>query len=254
MSTSGENQSEYPLTKRMLWTVYNRVNPATERHVIWLPEARIGYFRIGKAANSSIRAALAQAFGLTSQKGHTPGKDAFWGEQGRKRVTRMRTSTFAMHPGVKSGWSFSFVRHPVARLYSCWENKVIQNPTLLPDMARMGILPNMEFDEFVKVVARTPDARSEIHLRSQASILTWRGRVVPDFVGRVEETETDWAHVRQEMQARCGIDPGPMLRRNVRGQTGPEIADTLKPGTLALIAERYADDFRLFYPEVTRPD
>ena len=254
MSTCGENQSEYPLTKRILWTVYNRVNPSTERHVIWLPDARIGYFRIGKAANSSIRAALAQAFGLTSQKGHTPGKDAFWGEQGRKRVTRMRTATFAMHPGVKNGWSFSFVRHPVARLYSCWENKVIQNPTLLPDMARMGIEKNMDFDDFVKVVARTPDAKREIHLRSQALILTWRGRVVPDFVGRVEDAETDWARVRREIKARCGIDPGPMLRRNGRGETGPEIIETLKPETAALIAECYADDFRLFYPEVTRPD
>lgn len=249
MSTFGDDQSKYPLSKRMLWTVYNRVNPSIERHVIWLPDAKIGYFRIGKAANSSIRTALAQAFGLTSHKGTTPGEDAFWGEQGRKRVTRMRTSTFAMHPGVKNGWSFSFVRHPVARLYSCWKNKVVENPDLLPAMADMGICPDMGFDDFVEVVARTPDPKSEIHLRSQASILTWRGRVVPDFVGRVEKAEADWTRVQREIKARCGIDPGPMLRRNVRGQSGPEITESLRPETRARIAARYADDFRLFYPD-----
>jgi hypothetical protein len=254
MSTAEGGHSDYPLARRLMWTAYNRINPGAERHVIWLPGPRIGYFRVAKAANTSIRTALAQAFGLTSDKGHTPGKDAFWAEQGRRRVTRMRTASFAMRPGRHGGWSFSFVRHPVARLYSCWENKVVANPVLLPGMAQMGIVPDMAFDAFVAVVARTPDAKSEIHLRSQASILTWRGRVVPDFVGRVESAEADWAHVRGEMQASCGIDPGPMPRRNMRGQSAPEIAGRLTPDTLDLIKRRYAEDFRLFYPAGARRD
>lgn len=248
MSASGGEYSDYPLARRLMWSAYNRINPGPERHVIWLPGPRIGYFRVAKAANTSIRTALAQAFGLTSTKGHTPGKDAFWDEQGRKQATRMRTASFALHPGLRGGWSFSFVRHPVARLYSCWENKVVENPVLLPGMAEMGIVPDMDFAAFVAVVARTPDAKSEIHLWSQASILTWRGRVVPDFVGRVENAEADWAHVRVEMQARCGVDPGPMLRRNMRGQSAPEIAEHLSPDTLERIKRRYAEDFRLFYP------
>jgi len=248
MRQAEAESGDYPLARRVFWTLYHRVNPSVERHVIWLPEARIAYIRAPKAANTSIRTALAQAFGMTSHKGNTPGKDAFWGEQGRKRARRMRTSSFALHPGARGGWSFSFVRHPVARLYSCWENKVVENPDLLPAMADMGIEPDMDFDAFVKAVARTPDAKSEIHLRSQASILTWRGRVVPDFVGRVEEVKADWAHVQRELQCRCGVDPGPMLRRNVRGRTRPDISEHLKPATLDLIAERYSEDFRLFYP------
>lgn len=248
MSAADGEHNDYPLARRLMWAAYNRINPSAERHVIWLPKARIGYFRVAKAANTSIRTALAHSFGLTSNKGHTPGKDAFWAEQGRKQVMRMRTARFALHPGLRRGWSFSFVRHPVARLYSCWENKVVENPVLSPGMAEMGIVPDMDFAAFVAVVARTPDTKSEIHLRSQTSILTWRGRVVPDFVGRVERAEADWAHVRAEMQVRCGVDPGPMLRRNMRGQSAPEIAERLTPDTLAQIKRRYAKDFQLFYP------
>ncbi|WP_297771174.1 sulfotransferase family 2 domain-containing protein [uncultured Roseovarius sp.] len=235
--------------RRMARTLSRRISPGVERHVIWLPQAQIGYFRIGKAANTSIRTALAQAFGLTSAKGLRPAKDAFWSRQPRHLVRRMRPATYALSPATRAGWSFSFVRHPVARLYSCWHNKVIENPVILPAMADMGIDHGMPFDDFVALVACTPDAKTEIHLRSQASILTWHGRVLPDFIGRVEDAETDWAHVRWEIRMRCGTDPGPMLRRNIRGQTAPEIAETLSPKTLALISERYAEDFRLFYSE-----
>lgn len=229
--------------------LYRRINPGFERHVMWLPEAQIGYFRVAKAANSSIRTALALAFDLTSTAGRRPSKDAFWAEQGRDRVWRMRPAAYALHPATRAGWSFTFVRHPVSRLYSCWNNKVVENPVLLPRMVEMGITRGMDFDAFVEVVARTPDAKSEIHLRSQTSIVTWRGRVLPDFVGRVENVEADWNHVRYEIQMRCGIDPGPMRRHNMRGQTGPEIAETLSPETRARIATRYAEDFRLFYPD-----
>lgn len=236
------------LPRQWAWALYRRINPGVERHVMWMPREGIAYFRIGKAANSSIRTALANAFGLSSAQGHTPAKDAFWAEQHRNRVRRMRPATYALHPATRAGWSFTFVRHPVARLYSCWSNKVVENPELLPGMIEMGITKDMDFDAFVEVVARTPEARTEIHLRSQASILTWRGRVLPDFVGRMEESETDWEHVRREIRMRCGIDPGPMLRRNVRVQADPGIAEDLAPDTRARIAARYAEDFRLFYP------
>lgn len=245
------NRSEPSPARQWAWALYRRINPGVERHVMWLPGARIGYFRIAKAANSSIRTALAQTFELTSSAGHAPSKDAFWAEQGRARVWRMRPAAYALHPATRAGWSFTFVRHPVARLYSCWHNKVVENPVLLPGMAEMGITPGMDFDAFVEVVARTPDTESEIHLRSQTSIVSWRGRVLPDFVGRVEKVGADWNHVRYEIRMRCGIDPGPMLRRNMRKQIGPEIAKTLSPETCARIATRYAEDFRLFYPEET---
>lgn len=243
------SETQASLPRQWAWALYRRVNPGVERHVMWLPEGGIGYFRIGKAANSSIRTALATAFGLNSPTGQIPSKDAFWAEQDRHKVWRMRPATYALHPATRSGWSFTFVRHPVARLYSCWLNKVVENPELLPGMAAMGITHGMEFDAFVEVVARTPEARTEIHLRSQSSIVTWRGRVLPDFVGRVEESEAAWAHVRQEIQMRSGKDLGPMLQRNVRQRTWPEIAETLAPETLARIKARYAEDFRLFYPE-----
>lgn len=238
------------LPRRMAWAVYRQINPGVERHVMWLPEGSIGYFRIGKAANSSIRTALATAFGLSSPTGQIPSKDAFWAEQPRHKVRRMRPATYALAPATRAGWSFTFVRHPVARLYSCWHNKVIENPDLLPGMAAMGITHGMAFDAFVEVVARTPETETEIHLRAQSAIVTWRGRLLPDFVGRVEDVKADWAHVRREIRMRCGRDIGPMLQRNVRRQySGPEIAETLAPETLSRIRARYDEDFRLFYPD-----
>jgi hypothetical protein len=217
------------------------------RHVLWLRAPDIAYFRVTKAANSAIRAALALHFGHHRDADDRPWNDGFWLH--RPGVSLLGRGSFALHPGTRRTLSFTFVRHPVSRLYSCWNNKLIESDRLLPRFEAMGARLGMSFEAFADLVARSPDETSDIHFRSQQAIVTFRGRVLPGFVGRVETLDADWARLGALVEARGGPHLGPLRARNVRARAEPEIARDLDAATLRLIRQRYRRDFELFYPE-----
>lgn len=222
---------------------------SADRHVIWLPRARLAYFRVPKAANSSIRYLLAQRFGLDRSTDLRPNKDRFWSSQRRTVARTLDPGAFLANPRARLAWSFSFVRHPAARLYSCWNNKVIENGHLSARLVAMGAYPGMEFDRFAELAAACDDDRCDIHLRSQSAILASGGRLLPDFIGRVETLPEDWAHVAYEVRMRCGVELGPLPEKNVRARTAPSVTSGIGAATRALILRRYRRDFDLFYPE-----
>ena len=243
-----EDQKPSPSALRYYaWHALNYLSPVTHRHVLWLRRPNIAYFRVAKAANSSIRTVLAQAFDIGASDTAIPNQNHFWA--GRDGVSNLSTAGYALRPDTRRTWAFSFVRHPVVRLHSCWNNKVIENPELSADFQKMGVTRGMDFEDFVARVGAVPDSHCDIHVVSQSAILSWRGRVLPDFVGKVENAGEDWAHVRSELLDRTGVDTGPLLRRNVRAGTGREILENLPGRVVDAIRTRYAEDFRLFYPD-----
>lgn len=179
--------------------------------------------------------------------------DLYWNQVDNNLAWCMTTPQFYKRLSTEKGWSFSFVRHPVSRLYSCWNNKIVENTALTPGFVNMGTSLGMDFDSFVKHIADSSDATCDIHVRSQTAILTDNGHLVPNFIGRVENIETDWAHVQYEVKTRTGINLGEIMKKNTRGKTTPDIAQTLAPRTLQLIQDRYQSDFDLFYPSGARP-
>jgi hypothetical protein len=246
-SVGGENRpvAAPSLLRRMAVYVTNQIVSPESRHVFWFREPDIAYFRIAKAANSSIRILLAQSFGINGVEGLHPGRNEFWKYQ--RQVSNLTRVGFGLRTDRADTLSFSFVRHPAARLYSCWNNKVIENPVLSGAFEKLGVVRGMDFADFVERVAAAPDGRMDVHAISQTSILTWRGRLLPEFVGRVENVEEDWNILRERIYDRTGTDTGPLLKRNIRMKVGPEIMDTLPARTRDLIRKRYAEDFRLFY-------
>lgn len=235
------------LRQRLAVYLMNRVVPPETRHVFWFQQPDIAYFRIAKAANSSIRTLLAQSFGVRAEPGIYPGNNEFWMHQ--PQVSNLTCGAYARRSDRSATLSFSFVRHPAARLYSCWNNKVIDNPVLGRSFQKMGVVRGMDFDDFVARVAVTSDRHIDVHALSQSSVLTWRGSLLPRFVGRVETVERDWESLRTRILEKTGTDTGPLLKRNIRMKVGPEIMDALTPKTRDLIRKRYNDDFRLFYPD-----
>jgi len=112
-----------------------------------------------------------------------------------------------------------------------------------------GITTALDFDRFAALTADCDDETCDIHLRSQSAILTSGGRLLPDFIGRVETLSEDWAHVAYEVRMRCGVDLGPLPEKNVRARTAPSVTAGMSAATRALILRRYRRDFELFYPE-----
>lgn len=224
--------------------------PAFERHYLLLPKLGIGYCRVPKAANSSVRFLLAKRFGLTSDDpAQRPNKDTFWLEQPQDKALSLTTEGYLALPVRKRPWCFTLVRNPVSRLYSAWNNKIIENKGELSGRFRdMGAEQGMSFDAFVDCVAASPDETCDIHVRSQMAILSYKGKVLPDFVGRVETVRPDWEHIRYEIRVRTGRRIPALLQKNVRANVQPDVAKEIAAPVLAKIVERYQDDFKRFYP------
>ncbi|WP_177220554.1 sulfotransferase family 2 domain-containing protein [Poseidonocella sedimentorum] len=214
-----------------------------------LPAQGLAYLRVPKAANSSIRTRLAASYNLPMPEGIVPNKDRFWAEQDPSLVRSMTLAEFQALPERPRIWAFSFVRHPAMRLYSCWNNKLVENGgSLSRAFVAMGVERGMDFHAFAECVAAHEDADCDLHVRSQVSVLVHDGIVVPDFVGKVETTQRDWAHVRYESRMRFGADIGALPSKNMRLEVGLKPADVMSAATHKVIRERYAEDYARFYP------
>ena len=221
----------------------------TDRHVILLKPQNLAFIRVPKCASSSVRFMLASSFGIELDESLSPNKDRFWREAPDDLATNITQHRFNTMPNAKNIWSFTLIRHPVARLHSCWNNKVIENPKLSNRMERMGIVSGMDFDSFVARTAQHDDESCDVHLQSLTSIVCYNGHVAPNFVGRLEFIDQDWHHIRFEVEMRTGVDMGPLQRRNVRSKSSSEIFETFSENAKRNILERYESDFRQFYPE-----
>jgi len=216
---------------------------------MWLPKVRLAYFRVPKAANSSIRYRLVASYDLDpGDDTLRPNKDRFWTKLPEDQATSLTLEDYATRNDTRSTWSFTMVRHPVTRLYSCWNNKVIENKGLSRKMVEMGIEEGMPFEAFLDRVEATPDEDCDVHIRQQVCFLRHEGRLLPDFIGRLERGRYDWLHVRHETHMRTGRDIGSLPKRNVRLSQDLSIDDVLPPEIIARVEARYADDMALFYP------
>lgn len=95
-------------------------------------------------------------------------------------------------------WVFSFVRNPFDRLVSCWHQKT-QGSKFHRAFGEFGIYPKIPFPEFVEIVCRIPDEKSDQHWRSQAYELLIAERLIPDFIGRFETIVRGWKMVQKKI-------------------------------------------------------
>lgn len=138
---------------------------------------------------------------------------------------------------------FSYVRNPLARLYSCYRDKVIDAATQQKKcgLSRHGIEFGVDFDDFVARIAEIPDDQANQHFRSLHTFLTYEGTSLVHWLGRFERFESDWQH----LTTRFGL-PCPERNRRV---TGPIVSLSSLPYTrksAQLAIKRYQQDIEQF--------
>jgi hypothetical protein len=141
-------------------------------------------------------------------------------------------------------FKFTFVRNPWDRLVSCYSGKIAGPTMKLAEMQKFGLYAGMPFEEFVPKVCEIPDELADPHFRSQHSHTTYRGRFLPDFVGRFERMHEDWARLQEILTPRIGT-PLPDLPHKNEGKHR-SYQSYYNPELRALVAKRYRQDIELF--------
>ncbi|MBB4302613.1 hypothetical protein GGD81_001643 [Rhodobium orientis] len=224
---------------------------AKAEHFVVIPDLKIAFGRVPKAANSSIKAALARHVSHDPDGPVKPTRDQFWAECTNGRTSMMTPAEAARLAGYLI---FTFTRNPFDRLVSCYNNKIVVSKELPASFARLGFDKDMSFDAFAAKVATIDDGHADIHFQSQAAMLAHDGDIVPGFIGRFENLADDWHDLDAALAAHCGIRLGRLEKRNYRRGGADDLAGYYRSNeTVALVRQRYADDFRLFYPDAGAP-
>jgi len=195
------------------------------------------YFPVPKAASTSIKTMIAGWEGLA------PG-DVHQAEFARVRASRLRE--------VPGAFAFTVVRNPWDRLHSCFQDKVVDGAARWGEVhdgllrynaltRRRLFWAEMTFEQFVRTVARIPDALADEHLRNQVRLVGPWGK--PPVVDRW----VDFDRVDDELPALLasrGVDTAalPHLRAHSTG----DYRDAYSPATRELAARRYRRDIEHF--------
>jgi hypothetical protein len=210
-------------------------------YVYLVDDIKLAYIQIPKVASRSIRTVLA---------GHILNQEPGALETGLvRKVEEENCRFFDKNDLLKLNddyFTFSFVRHPVSRLYSCYRNKLdsqsgLKKPSLY--FKKYGLIPGISFEEFANRVCEIPDDLSDRHFRSQSSFLCFQGSVIPSFVGKLETINADWA----EVSKKTGL--GSLPQKNTTG--GSKHLD-ISPDLRNKIYRRYEEDFCAFEYSVNK--
>jgi dermatan 4-sulfotransferase 1 len=204
---------------------------------LWrFPDEGFAYLPIPKVATSSICASLLKTQGAKA------------GIADFKVFERQLSQHFnpeAIRGAADGLRLFAFVRHPLARLYSAYADKLIKAPQRGQRnvFACHGLEFGMAFDAFVARVCAMEDRQLDRHLRSQAWFLCDSNGLIPNFIGHLESFNADWDQLTVMIPTL-----GPIDHLNLAaGKT--DFLRHYSPKSLALAQHRFARDFELFgYP------
>lgn len=210
-------------------------------NTLLIHECKLCLMLICKAGNSSIKWAVAEAMGLSG----THRTDLHWPTPNKMDVKRYRD--------VDGYRAIAVVRHPLARLLSCWQDKVADPARFhAPFRRKYGrrVAPGMSFDAWVRFVASIEDGMADQHFRSMAwDLCDHDGVPIPEVL-EIERPDW-WELLRGEIRGHCGLDIGPERRVNVspsgRPAAGAGSWEAAYSVELRRLAEaRYAADFAAF--------
>ncbi|MGC8203353.1 sulfotransferase family 2 domain-containing protein [Aliiroseovarius sp. PTFE2010] len=201
--------------------------------VFAMPEQRVAYAVIPKAASTSIQTAMAPFFGVQPTKSE-PIASAM-------RPHAIRSSHFAKDLAGPDWLIFAVVREPTARIQSAWRNKMDEPDEVFGPLRRMGMRRKLPFDQFVSRLARWPTWALNDHFSPQSELLK-HVRDLPGFyAAKLESLADDWAHIQRLCLDR-GIGLPDLDLMNRTSGAAPKVS----PQTADILGNLYRADYEGF--------
>lgn len=158
-----------------------------------------------------------------------------------KRFMNLKPSTF----------SFSFVRNPLDRLSSCYNNKLAKEKindkhfidgVAIPLARFKSFYAGMPFSEFVEVVNEISDEEADMHFKSQHKFLTnMQGDIVVDYIGKFENLEEEFKKIKSQLKLPNDINLPHLLK-----SSNNNFMDYYDAKTKAIALKRYEKDIQMF--------
>lgn len=235
-----------PLFNQLQHALKSRKHKSFRFYLWTMDDLGLAYVATPKVASNIIRALIRQRqakvlFNHDEEIGHNK---EFKAKLDKKIKRSLRPNQVAAVKGDL--YLFSFVRNPLARLYSCYRDKVVNAATRrqICTLSPYGINFGMSFTEFVNRIAEIPDAKANDHFRSLHTFLTYQGNSFVDYVGKIEHFNRDW----QPLTEKFGL-PTPPRDETSRRVSGPKIPFIELPYSRELVdvaVKRYARDIELY--------
>jgi hypothetical protein len=228
-----------------------------------VPQLRLIYLAVPKAASSRIRSNLAAMLGHDTVSGWR--SDENWRVHDRRasglNAPRHCVVQFHRLATDPEALRFTFVRNPYTRLLSCWADQYRDRP-LVPGYGRVEVylahrarvdpsLPSgsgatLSFADFVRFTCASAEWRIDKHWQVQSDIIDVKGLTF-DLIGKTESFATDFLPVLDHVGASEKIRAAslPPLHTSTRRSS----ADYYTPELADLVHRAYERDFDAFaYP------
>lgn len=198
----------------------------------FVPGIYVIYLSVPKVASSSISYAM-----LNTQPTVQPEMSEHSPEG--KALTYWRPAD-SPHPSLPI---FTFTRDPIKKFFSYYKDKFVRargQGFELDHLKRLKFDPDMSLEEVVRHMMTIPVEKMEHHAQPQHRILIKNGRLIPDFVGKVEEISNDWPLISEVSLCDFAIEQ----KKNV-AEEQCEVPD-LAESVISALASYYAFDFEIF--------
>lgn len=200
----------------------------------------LAYLRIPKCACTTIEIWMAQNHGNYDPRNPFPAHS--------KEANRTYFDEIASaKKGVPGYFRFSFVRHPVSRFISFYNDKIggaNKERALLDELDQYGLKHGMAIEQCLERILRYPNQDClNPHFAPQHQFILHEDKLCVDFIGRLETFDSDIKILARGVNVAI-----PSLKANV----GRKPKDHLSPEALEMIARIYQQDFALFGYDLTQ--
>jgi len=220
--------------ERLFNSTFYRHIPLYEKHKKLISyEAQFIFFIVPKSASTSLERMFRQQPEI-------------------EKIKLVRTPNVILQKKYDGYFKTAFVRNPWDRLVSAYKNKICNDRRELvePFFVRYPQLSyKMAFDEFVEYVCSADgmDDKTDIHWKSQHCFFSSGEKLLPNFIGKVENLAGDYAEI-------CKINNFTEVKlQRVNASKTRTVADLSKTykqyynaKTKKMIANRYEKDIELF--------